>query len=99
VLIGREDAEMMLDELAGLLGGRGPEFWDASTGVIGWRLPAEEMRADLPSLAAGLQTESILPAAVPTTCPCCWSWCAGRAPQRMGYGDFYPVMCTANHDV
>ena len=60
---GREAAEMLLAELAGQTGGKAEEFWAASTGVIGWRLPAEEMRAALPGLVRSLQTESVLPAA------------------------------------
>lgn len=54
---------MLLAELAGQTGGGPGEFWAASTGVIGWRLPAEEMRKALPGLVRGLQKESVLPAA------------------------------------
>jgi glutamate N-acetyltransferase/amino-acid N-acetyltransferase len=60
---GREGAEMLLEALAGQLGGRAQEYWAASTGVIGWRLPAGEMREALPALAEGLQTGSALDAA------------------------------------
>eukprot|EP00428_Durinskia_dybowskii_P027531 CAMPEP_0170247422 /NCGR_PEP_ID=MMETSP0116_2-20130129/23500_1 /TAXON_ID=400756 /ORGANISM="Durinskia baltica, Strain CSIRO CS-38" /LENGTH=533 /DNA_ID=CAMNT_0010498303 /DNA_START=11 /DNA_END=1611 /DNA_ORIENTATION=+ len=35
----------------------------SSTGVIGWRLPVEEMKAAMPAAAAALQADSVLPAA------------------------------------
>ena len=72
-----EDAESILDALAstvaaadGKQGGAaavrppgGRSFLAASTGVIGWKLPAAEMKAALPGLAAGLQGDSLLPLA------------------------------------
>jgi glutamate N-acetyltransferase/amino-acid N-acetyltransferase len=46
-----------------LLGFAPEEVLASSTGVIGWRLPIDEMEAALPRAVAALQSESALPAA------------------------------------
>ena len=38
-------------------------FLPSSTGVIGWRIPADEMIAEMPALVSSLQSDSALPAA------------------------------------
>jgi glutamate N-acetyltransferase/amino-acid N-acetyltransferase len=60
---GVRDARAVLGELGGLLDTPERELLAASTGVIGWRLPVEGMRAALPGLAAGLQRRTLLPVA------------------------------------
>ena len=60
---GEAAAEQLCAEMARLLGFRLPEILPCSTGVIGWRLPVDEMVAALPRLVAALTTESVLPAA------------------------------------
>jgi glutamate N-acetyltransferase/amino-acid N-acetyltransferase len=60
---GIQDARAVLRELGSLLGSPERELLAASTGVIGWRLPVDAMRAALPGLAAGLQRRSLLPVA------------------------------------
>ena len=60
---GVRDARAVLGELGGLLGSPERELLAASTGVIGWRLPAAAISAALPTLAAGLQRRSLLPVA------------------------------------
>jgi len=60
---GVQDAREVLSRLGGLLGTPAAQLLAASTGIVGWRLPVEEMRAALPGLAAGLQRSSLLPVA------------------------------------
>jgi glutamate N-acetyltransferase / amino-acid N-acetyltransferase len=60
---GVEAAEQLCAATARLLGCRPPEILPSSTGVIGWRLPVEEMVAALPRLVAALTPGSVLPAA------------------------------------
>jgi len=60
---GRENAHALLERLGGLLGVPGEKFFTASTGIIGWELPRQEMEAALPGLVAGLDASSILPVA------------------------------------
>ena len=60
---GRENTQEVLDELGRLLGARGDDFFAASTGIIGWRLPTREMREALSPLVAALDSSSILPVA------------------------------------
>ena len=60
---GVELAERMCRGSAALLGLRQEEVLPSSTGVIGWRLPIEQMCAALPGAVADLQAESVLPAA------------------------------------
>jgi glutamate N-acetyltransferase/amino-acid N-acetyltransferase len=60
---GRRDAEGLLAALGGLIGCPGESLFAASTGIIGWRLPAAEMRAALPGLVGGLSGGSVLPVA------------------------------------
>ncbi len=56
-------AERVCAGAARLLGMAPEEVLPASTGVIGWRLPVDEMLAALPAAAAALQPGSALPAA------------------------------------
>jgi glutamate N-acetyltransferase / amino-acid N-acetyltransferase len=60
---GREDAEELLEGLAGQTGVAAGEYFVASTGIIGWQLPVAEMRAALAGLVTGLQASSLLPVA------------------------------------
>jgi glutamate N-acetyltransferase/amino-acid N-acetyltransferase len=60
---GLEAAERICAETARLLGVEPGEVLPSSTGVIGWRLPVEEMIAALPRAAAALQARTALPAA------------------------------------
>jgi glutamate N-acetyltransferase/amino-acid N-acetyltransferase len=58
---GEEDSRKLMAGLSELMGGA--VCFPASTGIIGWRLPVEEMLEALPSLKAGLQGGSVLPVA------------------------------------
>ncbi|MCD6120773.1 MAG: bifunctional glutamate N-acetyltransferase/amino-acid acetyltransferase ArgJ [Spirochaetales bacterium] len=60
---GEEDAERILKELAELLGGSSQDYIPASTGIIGWKLPVEEIVKALPGLAVNLRGGSVLSAA------------------------------------
>jgi glutamate N-acetyltransferase/amino-acid N-acetyltransferase len=60
---GVEAAERVCAEAARLLGLAPSEVLPSSTGVIGWRLPADAMVAALPRAAVALQARSVLPAA------------------------------------
>jgi glutamate N-acetyltransferase / amino-acid N-acetyltransferase len=60
---GERNAETLLDAMGALTSSTGADFFTASTGIIGWELPAAEMSAALPDLAAGLSPESIFPVA------------------------------------
>lgn len=60
---GIEAAQVLCAKLGELLGIGGEEVLPASTGVIGWSLPVEEMVSHLPQAVSALQTESVLPAA------------------------------------
>jgi len=60
---GLEDARSLLEHLGRISGTPGERYLAASTGVIGWRLPLQEMREALPALVGKLQGETILPAA------------------------------------
>jgi glutamate N-acetyltransferase / amino-acid N-acetyltransferase len=60
---GMENALRLMDALGKVLDAPGDQFLPASTGIIGWRLPVEEMERALPSLRDGLQADSILPLA------------------------------------
>ncbi len=51
---GVEDAEEILDSLAAHAGGKGEEYIPASTGIIGWRLPKNEILKALPELVRRL---------------------------------------------
>ncbi len=57
---GERDATELLDSFAEVIGGTSDELLPASTGVIGWRLPVDEMKAALPELKASLTDASIL---------------------------------------
>ncbi|TVR14096.1 MAG: bifunctional ornithine acetyltransferase/N-acetylglutamate synthase [Planctomycetota bacterium] len=56
-------AEEVCAAVGTALGLPGQQIIPSSTGVIGWRLPAEELSAIAPSVVADLQSHSILPAA------------------------------------
>ncbi len=56
---GGEDAEDLLNHLAGHLNIEAKQLFPASTGVIGWRLPLREMKEGLPKLAGSLKKKSI----------------------------------------
>jgi glutamate N-acetyltransferase/amino-acid N-acetyltransferase len=60
---GVEAAERICAEAAKALGLSPEEVLPSSTGVIGWRLPVEEMAQAIPRAVAALQPRSILPAA------------------------------------
>lgn len=60
---GIEDTERILDRLAEISGGSSMEYIPASTGIIGWKLPVEEIIAELPGLVSNIKRGSILPAA------------------------------------
>ncbi len=60
---GVEAAERVCADAARALGVAPEEVLPASTGVIGWRLPVDEMAEALPRAAAALQGRTILPAA------------------------------------
>jgi glutamate N-acetyltransferase/amino-acid N-acetyltransferase len=60
---GVETSERICAATARLLGIRDTEVLPSSTGVIGWRLPAEAIAAALPQAAQALAGNSILPAA------------------------------------
>jgi len=60
---GVEAAERICAGAAGLLGLSPEEVLPASTGVIGWRLPVEEMLGALPGAVSALRAGSVLPAA------------------------------------
>jgi glutamate N-acetyltransferase/amino-acid N-acetyltransferase len=60
---GEESAERVCAEAARLLGLSPSEVWPSSTGVIGWKLPVDEISAALPAAVATLSGGSILPAA------------------------------------
>jgi glutamate N-acetyltransferase/amino-acid N-acetyltransferase len=60
---GVRDAHSILSTLGELLDTPERQLLPASTGIVGWGLPVEEMRSTLPALAAGLQRRSLLPVA------------------------------------
>jgi glutamate N-acetyltransferase/amino-acid N-acetyltransferase len=60
---GRASAERLCAAVGEALGGRPGEVLPASTGVIGWRLPIEDMVAAVPRAVAALDARSALPAA------------------------------------
>jgi glutamate N-acetyltransferase/amino-acid N-acetyltransferase len=60
---GVEAAEKVCAETARLLHQQPHEVLPSSTGVIGWRIPVDEMLAALPRAVASLNADSILPAA------------------------------------
>ncbi len=57
---GRRDAERLLTRLSSLVGTEAENLFTASTGIIGWSLPVEEMEAALPELCRKLDSRSIL---------------------------------------
>lgn len=60
---GEAAIDTLLGEVARQAGGSPREYFSASTGIIGWRLPVAEMVGTLPSLVGGLQSASVLEAA------------------------------------
>ncbi len=60
---GREDAERLLSSLATLTSVKPEELVAASTGIIGWKLPVDDMVEALPRLVGGLKRGSYLPVA------------------------------------
>ena len=60
---GVEDALRILSEFAALTGKNPENLLPASTGVIGWKLPVQEMVSVLPDICNSLQRETILPVA------------------------------------
>jgi glutamate N-acetyltransferase/amino-acid N-acetyltransferase len=54
------DQERVLAALGEALGEKPERFFPASTGIIGWKLPADEMRARAGELAANLRAGSLL---------------------------------------
>ena len=60
---GVETAESICAAAGAALGISAAEVLPSSTGVIGWSLPLEAMKAAIPSVVPTLQAESILPAA------------------------------------
>lgn len=59
---GLEDSNSIRESLESLTGGEG-FFFPSSTGIIGWKLPREEIKKKLPALVENLQSDTILPAA------------------------------------
>jgi glutamate N-acetyltransferase / amino-acid N-acetyltransferase len=60
---GLADAKRVTSELARLTETGGQQWLYASTGVIGWKIPADGIAAELPGLLSGLQGVTALPAA------------------------------------
>ena len=60
---GVASAEAICAAMGAVLGLESSQVLPSSTGVIGWQIPTEAMVAALPSAAAALQPDSILPAA------------------------------------
>jgi glutamate N-acetyltransferase/amino-acid N-acetyltransferase len=58
-----EDAKTLQAAAAAALGCPPEQLFVASTGIIGWSLPVEDMKPALPSLAGALQSKSALPLA------------------------------------
>lgn len=61
--VGVSDAEAIADSVKATLGVEDGEVLPCSTGVIGWRVPREELIAAVPTAVSGLQGDSILEAA------------------------------------
>ncbi len=57
---GDRDAEQVLARLAEVAGGDYDDYFPASTGIIGWRLPVEEMLQAIPPLLASLKGDNLL---------------------------------------
>lgn len=60
---GFEDACRVTESLAEAAGGKPEQWLYASTGVIGWKLPVQEICTALPDLTNNLQSDSVLTAA------------------------------------
>lgn len=63
VMSGLEDARKIQKAVSTLLDIQSKEIFPASTGIIGWSLPIQDMVAALPGLVDGLQSRSALPLA------------------------------------
>ena len=57
---GDKDAEAVLARLAEVAGGDHDDYFPASTGVIGWRLPVEEMLGAVANVTASLKADSLV---------------------------------------
>jgi len=57
---GEAASESVLAAVAACAGGTAREYFPASTGIIGWRLPVAEMVAAAPALARGLSEGGVL---------------------------------------
>lgn len=65
---GAGDSESICQAVASALGLPSKDLvFPSSTGIIGWRLPVEAIKAAIPAAAAQLQSSSILPAALGIT--------------------------------
>ena len=60
---GVEDAELLCGALGELIDEPAQRVTPASTGIVGWKLPVQEMRDALPSLIEGLHKDSAVPLA------------------------------------
>ncbi|MBN1649126.1 MAG: bifunctional ornithine acetyltransferase/N-acetylglutamate synthase [Spirochaetales bacterium] len=60
---GESRALDVLNVFSSLAGGNAADYFNASTGVIGWGLPVAEMRHAVPALVGALQKDSIFPLA------------------------------------
>jgi len=60
---GLQSAQRVCEAVGAALRQPAESVMPASTGVIGWRLPQQEMCTAVPDLVAGLQSESLLPVA------------------------------------
>jgi glutamate N-acetyltransferase/amino-acid N-acetyltransferase len=58
---GRDDADRLLESLAELLECPAEQLMPFSTGIIGWRLPVEDMEKSLGPLVDGLSSAVLLP--------------------------------------
>lgn len=61
---GLESARRVLARVADSAGGEAEEYFVASTGIIGWQLPTNEMISSVEALVGGLQDDTILNAAM-----------------------------------
>ncbi|HUX20919.1 MAG TPA: bifunctional glutamate N-acetyltransferase/amino-acid acetyltransferase ArgJ, partial [Spirochaetia bacterium] len=60
-LNGDKDAERILQRLAEAVDADPEDFFSSSTGIVGWKLPVEEIIQAIPSLVANCSDNSILP--------------------------------------
>jgi glutamate N-acetyltransferase / amino-acid N-acetyltransferase len=60
VATGIRDSETVCEAAAGVFGGSAEQFLPASTGIIGWRLPVEELSANMKALEASVSRTGLL---------------------------------------